>query len=140
VPSNIGEEKGVARPGPRGHGQASPLRWWVNAVARHSSPTLRPNAFDSTEWPVLQFGQRVVMLTEYIEAAMRKAKYEILSDDNTFYGYIPGFDGVYANAEDLETCRSELKEVLEEWIMLGISRHLPLPVVDGLRLVVEEAV
>jgi predicted RNase H-like HicB family nuclease len=81
-----------------------------------------------------------VMLTEYIEAAMRKAKYEILSDDNTFYGCIPGFDGVYANAEDLETCRSELKEVLEEWIMLGISRHSPLPIVDGIRLVVEEAV
>jgi predicted RNase H-like HicB family nuclease len=80
------------------------------------------------------------MLTEYIEAAMRQAKYEILSDDNTFYGYIPGFDGVYANAEDLETCRSELKEVLEEWIMLGISRHLLLPVVDGIKLVVEEAV
>jgi predicted RNase H-like HicB family nuclease len=80
------------------------------------------------------------MLTEYIEAAMRKAKYEILSDDNTFYGHIPGFDGVYANAEDLETCRSELKEVLEEWIMLGISRHLPLPIVDGIKLVVEEAV
>ncbi len=80
------------------------------------------------------------MLTEYIAAAMRKAKYEVLPDDNTFYGYIPGFDGVYANAEDLETCRSELKEVLEEWIMLGISRHLPLPVVDGIRLVVEETV
>ena len=80
------------------------------------------------------------MLTEYIETAMRKAKYEILSDDHTFYGYIPGFDGVYANAEDLETCRRELKEVMEEWIMLGISRHLALPTVDGIRLVVEEAV
>jgi predicted RNase H-like HicB family nuclease len=101
---------------------------------------LRTNAFDSTNRAILELGQRVVMLTEYIEAAMRKAKYEILSDDNTFYGFIPGFDGVYSNAEDLETCRSELKEVLEEWIMLGISRHVPLPVVDGVRLVVEEAV
>ena len=80
------------------------------------------------------------MLTEYIEAAMRNAKYEILSDDNTFYGHIPGFEGVYSNADDLETCRRELKEVLEEWIMLGISRHAALPVVDGIRLVVEEAV
>ena len=80
------------------------------------------------------------MLTEYIEAAMRKAKYEILSDDNSFYGYIPGFDGVYANAEDLETCRTELKEVLEEWIMLSISRHLPLPTINGFKLAVEEAV
>jgi predicted RNase H-like HicB family nuclease len=79
------------------------------------------------------------MLTEYIEAAMGKAKYEILPDDSSFYGCIPGFDGVYANAEDLETCRRELREVLEEWIMLSISRHLPLPTVDGLKLVVEEA-
>ena len=97
-------------------------------------------SFDSVRWPTVQLKQRAVMLTEYIEAAMRKAKYEILSDDNSFYGYIPDFDGVYANAEDLETCRTELKEVLEEWIMLGISRHLPLPIVDGIRLVVEEAV
>ena len=80
------------------------------------------------------------MLTEYIDAAMRKAKYEILSDDNTFYGHIPGFCGVHSNAEDLETCRNELKEVLEECIMVGISRHEPLPVVDRIRLVVEEAV
>ena len=73
-------------------------------------------------------------MTQYIEAAMKKAKYEILSDDDSFYGYIPRFDGVYANATDLETCRSELKEVLEEWILLSISRHLPLPAVDGLEL------
>jgi len=103
------------------------------------SPASRIVSFDSTYWPVLELGQRVVMLTEYIEAVMRKARYEILSDDNTFYGHIPGFDGVYSNAEDLETCRSELKEVLEEWIMLGISRHAPLPVVDGISLVLKEA-
>jgi len=58
------------------------------------------------------------MLTQYIQAAMRKAKYEILSDDNSFYGAIAGFDGVYANAKTLEECRDELKEVLEEWIFL----------------------
>ncbi len=80
------------------------------------------------------------MLTEYIEAAMRKPEHEILSNDNTFYGYIPGFDGVCANADDLDGCRSEVKEVLEQWIMLGISRHLLLPIVDGIQLVVEEAV
>ena len=80
------------------------------------------------------------MLTEYLEAAMKKAKYEILPDDNTYYGHIPGFQGVYANSDNLETCRSELKEVLEEWILLSISRHLPLPVIDGIDLTVKEAV
>ena len=85
-------------------------------------------------------GKGVGMLTKYIERAMRKAKYEILPDDNTFYGYIPGFDCVYANAKDLGTCQSELREVLEEWILLSVSRHLPLPIVDGISLVIEEAV
>jgi hypothetical protein len=44
----------------------------------------------------------------------------------------PGFDGVYASAEDAETCLRELREVLEEWIMGGICRRLPLPTVDGI--------
>jgi predicted RNase H-like HicB family nuclease len=57
------------------------------------------------------------MLTDYIRAAMRRARYEILSDDGTFYGEIPGFDGVYGNAGTLEACREELEEVLEEWIL-----------------------
>ena len=80
------------------------------------------------------------MLTEYLEAAMRRANYEILPDDNTFYGDIPGFEGVYANSDNLETCRSQLKEVLEEWILLSISRHLPLPIIDGMDLKVKAAV
>jgi predicted RNase H-like HicB family nuclease len=78
------------------------------------------------------------MLTEYIRAAMNKARYEILPDDGTFYGEIVGFDGVWANADTLEACRKELKEVLEGWILLRVSLHWPLPVVDGIALPVEE--
>ncbi len=80
------------------------------------------------------------MLTQYIQAAMRKAKYEIVSDDNSFYGAIPGFDGVYANAKTLEECRNELEEVLEEWIFLKISKNMPLPVVEGMQIRIKEAV
>jgi predicted RNase H-like HicB family nuclease len=63
------------------------------------------------------------MLTNYIHAAMAKAKYEILPDDKTFYGEIPGFGGVYANAETLEKCREELEEVLEEWILVKVPKY-----------------
>jgi len=78
------------------------------------------------------------MLTNYIRASMRLAKYEILSDDSTFYGEIQGFDGVYANTETLEACRDELEEVLEEWILFRISRNLSLPIVDGIELIIKE--
>ncbi len=69
---------------------------------------------------------------------MGKARYEILPDDGSFYGEIVGFNGVYANADSLEGCRDELEEVLEEWILLRVSRHLPLPVVDDIELTIKE--
>jgi len=78
------------------------------------------------------------MLTKYIQAAMRHAHYEIIGD-GTFYAEIPDFDGLWANADTLEECREELQEVLEGWLLLKIADHDPLPVVDGLALVVEEA-
>lgn len=77
------------------------------------------------------------MLIKYIQSALSKAKYEIIEDDGSFYGEIPGFQGVWANAETLEDCRNELAEVLEEWIFLRISDNTPLPVVDGIKLSVE---
>jgi predicted RNase H-like HicB family nuclease len=73
------------------------------------------------------------MLTQYIDAAMRRATYEILQD-RTYYGEIPGFDGVLANAATLEACRDQLQEVLEGWIVLGLRLGHPLPVIDGIRL------
>jgi predicted RNase H-like HicB family nuclease len=78
------------------------------------------------------------MLQKYIRTAMGKAHYEILPDDGTFYGEIPGFQGVFANGATLEACREQLEEVLEEWILLSVSKKLPVPVVDGIELKVSE--
>ncbi|HMF57283.1 MAG TPA: hypothetical protein VK619_13150 [Pyrinomonadaceae bacterium] len=78
------------------------------------------------------------MLTNYMRAALHHARYEILPDDNSFYGEIAGFNGIYANASTLEACREELAEVLEEWILFRIAKGLPLPVVDGLELTIKE--
>lgn len=80
------------------------------------------------------------MLTDYINAVMRKAKYEILEEDKTFYGEIPCFDGLFANESSLEGCRAELENTLEDWLLLSISKNLPLPVIDGIELKVHESV
>jgi predicted RNase H-like HicB family nuclease len=79
------------------------------------------------------------MLTRYIQAAMRHAQYEML-DDQTFYGSISGFEAVWANEDTLEACREELQEVLEDWILLGVSLNHDLPVVDGVELKYSEVV
>jgi predicted RNase H-like HicB family nuclease len=80
-----------------------------------------------------------MLLTNYIRAAMRRATYEILPD-GTYYGEIPGFQGVYANEQTLEDCRESLQEVLEGWIILGLRLGHTLPVVDGISLTVEKEV
>ena len=77
------------------------------------------------------------MLTKYLDAAIRHAHYEILQEDGTYYGEIPECRGVYANAPTLEECRSELAEVLEDWLLLRIHTNLPLPTIDGLELAVK---
>ncbi len=78
------------------------------------------------------------MLMEYMNTALRYAKYDILQDDGSFYGEIPVCNGVYANADTLEECREELKEILEEWIFFRIYHKLSLPVIDGIELGIKE--
>ena len=73
------------------------------------------------------------MLTRYIEAAMSKAQYEIL-EDGTFYGEIPQCPGVYANADTLDGCRTELQEVLEDWIILGLKMGHDIPPIGKISL------
>lgn len=79
------------------------------------------------------------MLTQYIQAAMKRARYEILADDGSYYGEIDGFPGVWANADTLEACREELIEVLEDWLLIGLRLRHVLPVVDGIDLNVQAA-
>ena len=79
------------------------------------------------------------MITQYVQGAMKGATYEVLQD-GTFYGEIPGFCGVLANAPTLEECREELQEVLEGWIIVGLRLGHELPIVDTIDLGVEVSV
>ncbi|MDE2718719.1 MAG: type II toxin-antitoxin system HicB family antitoxin [Dehalococcoidia bacterium] len=74
------------------------------------------------------------MLTEYIKAAMQSAVYEYLPDDRPYYGEIPGLHGVWANSETFSQCRTELREVLEDWLLLGLRLGHDIPSIDGISL------
>jgi predicted RNase H-like HicB family nuclease len=78
------------------------------------------------------------MLTAYINAALAKARYEILPDGEGYYGAIECVQGVWAQANSLEACREELREVLEEWIILGLRMGHAIPSIDGISLASEE--
>jgi len=59
------------------------------------------------------------MLTNYISQKLAQARYKIL-EDGTYFGEIPGFQGVWASEKTLEKCREVLREVLEEWLILKL--------------------
>ncbi|MFA4836840.1 MAG: type II toxin-antitoxin system HicB family antitoxin [Dehalococcoidia bacterium] len=67
------------------------------------------------------------MIREYIEAALARANYEIIDDAEPYYGEIPSLAGVWATGQTLEECRRNLVEVIDGWIVIRLSRGLPIP-------------
>jgi predicted RNase H-like HicB family nuclease len=66
------------------------------------------------------------MFNEFIEKKLKLARYKILEDGN-YFGEITGVQGVWASAKNLEDCRQELREVLEDWFLLKIQAKEKIP-------------
>ena len=66
------------------------------------------------------------MLTKYISQKLNRAKYKIL-DDGSYFGEIPGLQGVWAAEKTLEECRETLREILEEWLILKLRDKDKIP-------------
>ena len=73
------------------------------------------------------------MLARYVEQAMRHAHYEIM-ENGRYWGEIPNLQGVWGEGATLEECRDTLREVLEDWLIVGFRHSHPIPVIDGIDL------
>jgi predicted RNase H-like HicB family nuclease len=67
------------------------------------------------------------MLIQYIHAALEKARYEIIDDDEPYYGEVTELAGVWATGKTLEECRRNLEEVIDEWLIFWLRNGLPIP-------------
>lgn len=79
------------------------------------------------------------MLRDYVDHALRRARYEILAEGGVC-ATVPGLRGVVAEGETVEACREQLCEVIEEWILVRVAHGLRVPSIDGLRIRVRKAV
>ena len=70
------------------------------------------------------------MFSRFVEQKLKNARYKLLKD-KSYFGEIPGIKGVWANSRNLEDCREELREVLEEWLLLKVKYSEQVP---GFRL------
>jgi predicted RNase H-like HicB family nuclease len=74
------------------------------------------------------------MLTQYVQAALDRAHYEMIQDDEPFYGEVPDLNGVWATGPTLESCRSNLAEAVEDWLLFSIAKGLPVPDLGSLSI------
>lgn len=66
------------------------------------------------------------MLTDYIAAQLKKAKFKKLAD-KTYFGEISGVRGVWANAKTLSGCKKQLQEAFEDWLVVSIKTDKKVP-------------
>jgi predicted RNase H-like HicB family nuclease len=67
------------------------------------------------------------MLSQYIQAALERAHYETIEDEEPFYAEVPGLDGVWATGKSMEECRRNLQDAIEDWLFFSIAKGLPIP-------------
>ena len=78
------------------------------------------------------------MITRYVARALERAHYRLL-DDGTFAATVRGLRGVIATGATLEACRSDLTEVIEEWVLVRVARRLAIPALAGATIRVRRA-
>jgi predicted RNase H-like HicB family nuclease len=78
------------------------------------------------------------MIRNYLDAAMKRAHYEIIEDEEPYYGEVPELMGVWASGKTLEDCRNNLAEAVEGWILIRLSRGLDIPPLDGIEITPKE--
>ncbi len=78
------------------------------------------------------------MLLRYIQAALEQAHYEMIEDEEPFYGEVVALSGVWATGKTLEGCRRNLAEAIEDWVLFSVAQGLPVPLVNDVAIHVPE--
>lgn len=74
------------------------------------------------------------MIIEYIENALSRAKYEIIEDEESYYGEVPELKGVWATGKTLAECRKNLAEVIDGWIIVRLRKGLLIPAIGEYKI------
>ena len=68
-----------------------------------------------------------LFLVKYINKMLKKADYEYDPDTNSWCASLDKLPGVYAQADTIEDARSELAEIIEEYVFVSLQEGHPLP-------------
>ena len=80
------------------------------------------------------------MLLRYIQTALELAHYEMIEDEEPFYGEVAALPGVWATGKTLESCRRNLAEAIEDWVLFSVAKGLPIPILTDVEIRIPERV
>jgi len=74
------------------------------------------------------------MIHEYIQAALELAHYEMIEDEEPYYGEIETLTGIWATGRTLEECRRNLAATIEGWILVCNRQNIEILPIIGLSI------
>ncbi len=74
------------------------------------------------------------MFVEYIQAALERAQYKVIEDEEPYFASVPDLPGVWASGKTVEECRKELISVIEGWVLLRLKMGRSIPPIGGITL------
>jgi len=73
------------------------------------------------------------LLEDYIDAALKNARYEKIDNGTKVYAELRGFPGAWADGKTRDEAAKTLRQVLKGWIELQLERRQPLPRLKGVQ-------
>ena len=78
------------------------------------------------------------MILAYVEEALARAQYDRL-EDGSYVAEVVGLQGVIGTGDSREACRTNLAEIVEEWVLVRVARGLSVPPLNGITVAVRHA-
>jgi predicted RNase H-like HicB family nuclease len=73
------------------------------------------------------------LLDDYIDAALRTARFEKIEKGARVYAELRAFPGAWADGKTRDEAAKTLRQVLKGWIKLQLERREPLPRLKGVQ-------
>ena len=75
----------------------------------------------------------IFSVTEYAEKALKKAEY-CRDENGVVIGKVPEASGFFAQGDNFEDARANLREVIEGNVVLALQLGLPIPEIEGVKM------
>ncbi|MCD6384426.1 type II toxin-antitoxin system HicB family antitoxin [Candidatus Sumerlaeota bacterium] len=76
----------------------------------------------------------IFSMTQYVDKALQKAEY-YRDENGVVIAKVPDAPGFFAQGDNFEEARNNLREVIEGNVILALQLGLPIPEIEGVKFI-----